>query len=260
VGRLAADAGRRRDRLDDLGAALGKRSWGDIEAAMEGNDRLSLEVVVETEEEGAALQRSLDAAYLEANRVAEELDEITVDDLDAEIGPLHVEAAEFVRNRWAVSWPWMAYHLVERWVDETADAVGGELGRRTQRLFWLASPEEMAVPGFETRPGERLGEARARPERETLFAMRALPTGRKSSPAIVDRYVGWWYRNKICHESIRRIAGGDERRKSVREGIDRAELWLSAARWIWRDDTADRGADPGENAPVRNEAIPPRER
>lgn len=232
LGRAAAEAGRIGERLDRAAVAIGYRCWADIDGLMEEGDSVDVEVQVETEEAGAALQRSLDVLHVEAERVADEL-EAAFAACRPEFERLHTEAVAFVRDRWTFSWPWIAYHLVECWARRTADTAAGE---RTRHLFWLASPMEMHTPPFATRPGEMLGEAIARLASETLAGCDGIPKGRKTDAKIVDRYVDYWYRKNVDGESIRSIAGGDDNRSLVRYGIEQAHRWLDAATFGWKDE------------------------
>jgi hypothetical protein len=97
-------------------------------------------------------------------------------------------------------------------------------------------PAPSASLHFETREGETVSQAFFRLGKEFLRVLQVftdamdaagLPAGRLTGEEKIQRYVDWFYRNRVCDESINHIARVDQvDRHLVRRGIAESERAL----------------------------------
>ncbi|MDQ3695604.1 MAG: hypothetical protein M3464_18595 [Chloroflexota bacterium] len=243
IGRAAKLAAVCREQGDRIARILGLAHWGDVVERINPESQ-TIVVDVDIDDDGEAIQRELDEAGDAMESAIEEY-ESALSALSGEEEADHIigEAITYVRAKWAHSWPWMPYELMECWCYSMMDLTNRTT---TQKTSWLAAPWERPAAPFSTRPGEALEDAITRLAEETLAGSIDLPAGRRTDAEIIGRYVEWWYRRNIRRESINRIAGDvarergreDDARSHVRYGIGRAQKWLAVINWVWQDEDA----------------------
>jgi hypothetical protein len=220
--------------LERVGTTLGFESWADyVRAADEdpGGERLITIEEAETEEEARRIwQQRIRDLEAECDPRIETFEQ-AIRDFDAE--GFMQDVTGLVRGKWVLPWPWVAIGLAHEWFLSMYSIA---FARPILVTDWIEPADRNpTVPHFETREGERLTDAMRRLIEETLGAQEPPARKRRASSEVVARYVECWYRNRIMKQSVRSIAGADDKRKLVRHAIRRADEWLGCSNWIWDD-------------------------
>ena len=168
--------------------------------------------------------------------------------------PLHAnritdETTIFVRDTLQLPWPWLVLELIEGFVKGVAGLALGQV----QRTESWAEYEEPLTPDvklqFETLPGETVSKAFERlcesfgeamnellqPYEEHFLPRGRVPTDEEDElRGGVGKYARWFYRNRLCGESIRHISQTDRfDRSTVKRGIVEAERLLGLTQWVF---------------------------
>lgn len=236
-----------------LNEAAGKMAsaWDQVADAAGVDHRGYVWELLETESDDnvSALENCLGCELVEAANAA--LDEFVqcMEKLRNHADRLTDEATVFVRDTLQLRWPWLALELIECF----GYAVLGFALGRVQRFEGWAEGIEPVAPDVEieykTVPGESLSQAIERLTESFIEAIEkitkpqdheSLPRGRIPLDEEVElqdgvgKYARWFYRNRICGESIRHIAVTDEYdRATVRRGINEAERLLGLTQWVF---------------------------
>jgi hypothetical protein len=163
------------------------------------------------------------------------------------------DVVTFVRDELGLPWPWVAIELCQVLVLEAMGIICGGPWHMT----WHVELEDPAAPDlrftFEVQPGETISTAHRRfIDEANTFSTRleeaapAVEVGRVPSDLSheardgVGEYARWFYRHRVCGESIRSIAreyhtarshrrafDACDCRKAVRYGLGQAERLLS---------------------------------
>ena len=202
-----------------------------------------------SDDEVSAIDNSLSRELVTAvNTAVNEFIE-SLDKLPIYTERLANEAIVFVRETLLLPWPWLALELVQCFVYAAWGCVQG----RVLRFEGWAEDKEAVAPDVEmeykTAPGEPLGHALERLSESFIEAIEKLtedgehqsvPRGRIPVDEELElrdgvgKYARWFYRNRICGESIRHIAVSDEYdRATVRRGINEAERLLGLTQWVF---------------------------
>jgi hypothetical protein len=201
---------------------------------------LHLKVEADTVTEADTMLCEIERGIDETERLAEEL----LEALDDRSVPPFDDVVDLVRDIWGLRWPWIAAELYRAWllsIGGTVFCQHFEITYHAHVFGWDRPAPEIDVR-FATRQGETIADASERFLREIQTAVivplkeaaAPLPRGRLTDQETAERYVGWWYRQKIRRESIRSIADKqDDRRRLVRHGIAQAERWLAVSNRVW---------------------------
>jgi len=162
---------------------------------------------------------------------------------------LELDAAQYINNELYLPWGWLKTELITAWkqtVSSWATSIEIETALYYQRAKVDPPPLQYTfTPEAHEQPDEiirRMKHETKQIAKDVKSHQRVhdLPPGRKSwQPEDVERYVEWFFRNKIRNEGIRRISNYDMDgneipkhnrygRKEIGIGIGHAERWLSA--------------------------------